>query len=216
MTLALAITGALCVVFGIILVLALVFGALFGNQIKKAPGELGAKMQLQKVVSGSGFTRGDWYGGQYEGRPFALTFVTQKVRGYRVESGTRTTGVPTLRIAMPVFREGGQAIDVRRMVQNQREFVTFEEAYPKQKGVEQLGVHARDVLFSFARDQGALRVKDWAGHPRQTMPAELGFTGSWVVYHDELTPDLAPPPSLVQERVRALHELALVLEGADH
>jgi len=204
---AVALSGACCVVTGVLFV-AFLLSIPFARRLLAAPSVLGEQLGLTLLVPRQGLRRGDWFGGTRQGRPFALTFVTQKVRSTASETGR---GQPTLRIAMPVDRPGGGAIDVRRHVIDQRPFTSFDEAYRKQQGIEALREPEREALLAFARDHGALRVKDRAGHPSQTLPGELGWHSTWVLVHDHF--GLDPDPDEVWARIDALVALAELLEG---
>jgi hypothetical protein len=94
---------------------------------------------------------------------------------------------------------------------DQREPKDFADAFFKTQGVEQLGESARQALWEFVGEHGAIRVKDLASHPRQTMPAELGFEGAWVAYHDHFGTDQSA--ELVWAKIAALNTLAAALEG---
>lgn len=203
--------GAFACIFGTIGVLAVFFASLYARKLFRAPGRLGAQMGLSKILARRGRQQGDWFGGEYEGRPFALTYVTQKVRGMHVSTDTRTQAQASLRIAIPVFRAGAGTVDMRRRVQATRTPRDFEDAFLKTEGIEKLGPRSRAALWAFMGEHNAIRIKDWAGHPRQTLPLGLGFQGEWVLVHDHY--GLEHRAEVAWRKLDALHRLATVIES---
>jgi hypothetical protein len=196
---------------------ALAFGGLawkiyHNNKSSKAAVRLSESLGLAQI-SRSNNPKKAWYGGEWDGRRFAVKPIA--IRSYFYDGGGRRRPDVDyyLRIVLEVKVDGTKDVVVYRRPQERGGAATFEEAFHT-KNASRLTGSAQEALLAFAQkgyetglqgttyryDKGArnLALRDRPGTPEAQLSGEVMPDAPLILIHDH------PNPNLDGE---ALHEL---------
>jgi len=156
-----------------------------------------------------------WYGGEHNGRSFALkpvVFASRAYDGYRHRTGMRAHFY--LRIVMAVNLPRPLAVIAERTHDDQDAATTFTEAFPRLENGEKLNGRSQQALLHFVQNGDRnLRLLDRAAAPAALLAADALPQAAVILIHDQ--PKVtAVTPAHLQTLLDHLSAVAAVLEAA--
>lgn len=182
---------------------------------RAAPQRLGQAMDLVKLNEpGDGETV--WFGGERDGRAFALTHVNLRYGSYGRRRPALSVEDVILSLELAVALETPGPSDIIAYFHHGRPFrpgeepPDFEYAFDR-RNTERLSQASRDALLSFVQSYGSLRLRDRAGAPAGLFPEKVLSGAQVVLVHARPGHEQAVPE--VETLLDALLELAAQLES---
>jgi len=206
------IIGAATLLVGILWGIGWLIARSFAKKLFAAPGLLAQQMDLKQVVERQGRKRGDWFAGEVQGRPFALTYITQKGITNSVNGDSRSKAMPHLRLVLGIQREFNETIYLHRHAMTTWKITDFESVFrSKKQGIDRLNQQEKEALTQFAVLYGNLSIRTRSEMPEPFLPGDLFPETPLILSHDFA--GLSHSPEHVQERLNDLSHVASALEA---